>query len=286
MAWKVWSPTRTAGLKKVLLAVVLIWAAVKIGGNINNPEIPAGFAGYVYQRPSFLGRGGYLGIVPGPAGAGPGWQIFVETVDIRPRNFAEAFQVNTADGVPVKFNAYLKIGFDVSEPSLRALVEQYGKEWYENFLRPQFRGDVIRAVKGLNAAEVEPRFEAIRAEVLAGLKPITRKTPFRVEDVILGEVEFPEDYLAARQESLEAKRALAKKELEIELARLEARRAAEEAKGAAEAQRIISRDLTPAYLQYLGIQALKASAASPNTTVLGLPLGANLVPLLNLGREK
>jgi len=251
---------------------------------VNNPEIPAGHVGYVYQKPSFLGRGGFRGIVPGPGGAGPGWRLFVEAVDIRPRTYAEPFQVRTADGVPAEFSGYLKIGLDASEPSIRAIVEQYGEQWYPNFLQPHFRSSVTRAVMGINAAEFETRSEEIRARVLADLKPATRRTPFRVQDVLLSEAQFPEAYTASLNERLEAERALGKKKLEIELARLEAMRAAEEAKGTAEAQRIISRDLTPAYLQYLGIQALKASAASPNTTVLGLPLDTNLVPLVNLGR--
>lgn len=55
----------------------------------------------------------------------------------------------------------------------------------------------------------------------------------------------------------------------------------EEAKGIAEAQRIINQSLTPLYLQHEAIQAQEAMANSPNHTTIYIPSGQNGIPLVS-----
>ncbi len=54
----------------------------------------------------------------------------------------------------------------------------------------------------------------------------------------------------------------------------------EEAKGIAEAQRIINGTLTPLYLQHEAIEAQIANAAGNNHTVVYIPSGNNGIPLV------
>jgi hypothetical protein len=54
----------------------------------------------------------------------------------------------------------------------------------------------------------------------------------------------------------------------------------EEAKGIAEAQRIINSSLTPLYLQHEAIQAQESMANSPNHTTIYIPSGTNGIPLV------
>jgi len=76
------------------------------------------------------------------------------------------------------------------------------------------------------------------------MQTLTRATPFRVADLILGEVRLPEPYQAAWKERLQAQQSLVQKQAAIEEARLEAQRAFEQAKGIAKAQAVINQTLT------------------------------------------
>lgn len=53
-----------------------------------------------------------------------------------------------------------------------------------------------------------------------------------------------------------------------------------EAKGIAEAQKIIDESLTDQYLQYTAIQAQEKMASSPNHTQIYIPVGTNGIPLI------
>jgi len=53
-----------------------------------------------------------------------------------------------------------------------------------------------------------------------------------------------------------------------------------EAKGVADAQRIINRTLTFSYLQYMAIKAQEKMAKSPNHTTVYIPVGPNGMPLI------
>lgn len=55
----------------------------------------------------------------------------------------------------------------------------------------------------------------------------------------------------------------------------------EEARGIAEAQRIIDSSLTPQYLTYLAIQAQVEMSTNPNTTTIYIPAGPNGIPLVH-----
>ena len=65
-----------------------------------------------------------------------------------------------------------------------------------------------------------------------------------------------------------------------DIAKREAQVRVEEAKGIAEAQRIINITLTPYYLQLEAINAQKKMASSPNHTTVYIPSGTNGIPLI------
>ena len=74
-------------------------------------------------------------------------------------------------------------------------------------------------------------------------------------------------------EEKETQKAIAIKDAEIKI---------EEAKGIAEAQRIINSTLTENYLQHEAIQTQLVMANSPNHSTVYIPSGANGIPLVKL----
>ena len=76
----------------------------------------------------------------------------------------------------------------------------------------------------------------------------------------------------AVEKKLAAQQLLEEKKVQKEIAKSDAEIRVEEAKGIAEAQRIINATLTTNYLQHEAIQAQKTMASSPNHTTVYIPV--------------
>ena len=70
------------------------------------------------------------------------------------------------------------------------------------------------------------------------------------------------------------------KKVQKEIAMRDAEIRIEEAKGIAEAQKIINETLTSNYLQHEAIQAQRQMSNSPNHTTVYIPVGTNGMPLV------
>lgn len=73
---------------------------------------------------------------------------------------------------------------------------------------------------------------------------------------------------------------LEEKSVQKEIAQKDAEIKIEEAKGIAEAQKIINQTLTANYLQHEAIKAQEKMAGSPNHTTVYIPVGANGMPIV------
>ena len=91
---------------------------------------------------------------------------------------------------------------------------------------------------------------------------------------------YPQVVAKAVEKKLAAHQLLEEKETQKEIAKRDAEIKIEEAKGIAEAQRIINSTLTANYLQHEAIQAQLAMSNSPNHTTVYIPSGKNGIPLV------
>ena len=106
-----------------------------------------------------------------------------------------------------------------------------------------------------------------------------------IERIIPPPLSSPESVARAVEAKLAAKQLLEEKETQKQIAQRDAEIRIEEAKGIAEAQKIINATLTPNYLQHEAIQAQAAMAASPNHTTVYIPVGNNGLPLVHMPKE-
>ena len=97
---------------------------------------------------------------------------------------------------------------------------------------------------------------------------------------VVGNIDYPKVVTEEVEKKLAAKQLLDEKETQREIAKKDAEIRIEEAKGIAEAQRIINSTLTENYLQHEAINAQLKMAASPNHTTVYIPSGENGIPLV------
>ena len=260
-------------MKKYLIFVLLI-------AGCSNPHTPAGHEGYVRENPRIWGTGGFRGTLKGPSNYGVSlWRNQVQNVDFRPVTYPEVFNILTKDELNVSFRWQTII--KIKPDTVKEVVESYaGPDFYKRFIKEPLRAMVRKNVQTLASRQVKEKRKEISEMVLLELKAYLSDTPFIVISGVVGNIDYPKVVTEAVEKKLAAQQLLDEKQTQIDIAKKDAEIRIEEAKGIAEAQRIINTTLTKNYLQHEAINAQLKMAASPNHTTVYIPSGDNGIPLI------
>ena len=271
-------------MKKTAKALLLVIISSFLYG-CTNPNTPAGSEGYVFENPRYFGKGGFQGVMKGPANYG--FSFFrneVINIDVRPNTYREKFKILAKDDLNVTFSFHAVLA--LNPDSVKSIIENYGgTEWYARFSQKTFRTYVREAVQIYTSKEIKENRSLIAANVRQRLADYLKDSPILVKSVVVGNIDYPEIVAKAVENKLAAQQLLAEKTIQKEIAVKDAEIRIEEAKGIAAAQKIINTTLTANYLQHEAIQAQLKMAESPNHTTVYIPAGANGIPLIsNIGR--
>ncbi len=245
-----------------------------------NPNTPAGHEGYVYESPRVWGTGGFQGTLSGPANFGVSmWRNEVIVIDIRPRTYTEHFKILAKDDLNISFNYHAILL--IKPDSVKDVVEKFGGiDWYKRFVHEAFRTYARDSVQRYNAVELKTKRDEMSREVTKQLSQYLEGTPFILKSLVVGNIEYPAVVADAVEKKLAAQQLLAEKETQKAIAKKDAEIRVEEAKGIAQAQKIINATLTTNYLQHEAIQTQLKMADSPNHTTVYIPVGTNGIPIM------
>lgn len=267
--------------RHVLLLVVIVFLA-----GCTNPSTPAGHEGYIKESPRLWGKGGFRGVLKGPRNFGVSmWRNEAENVDFRPATYVENFSILAKDelNITFRFQTIIKIQPD----TIKQVVEEYaGAQFYSRFIREPLRAMVRKSVQTLDSRDVKEKREEIASAVMHDLTAYLSGTPFIAMSGVVGNIDYPKIVTEAVEKKLAAKQLLDEKETQRLIAQKNAEIMVEEAKGIAEAQKIINSTLTRNYLQHEAIKAQMKMAASPNHTTVYIPSGTNGIPLVGTLNKK
>lgn len=285
--------TALAGLAASLLVIIFLSGIVWLIG-ANNESTPGGYVGYVTQGAVF-GHREYIGAQVGPTSTGKMWMANVVNVSVTPYTYDEIFNIadNTAvlskDGMQIGFSVHTT--FRINPDKVKDFVEHYStmqtgdasdlivKTAYTNFLSARIKTYARDAVQQFAWQELPTNIDVMGKEVNERVLKLTENTPFDVQSVTVGTIQYPASVAQSVAENQAQIQVNQKKLKEVEQAKLDAQKKVEEAKGIAEAMDLIEKKLSPQYLQYQAIQAQAAQVNSPNHTVIYIPVGPMGVPL-------
>ncbi|WP_425334941.1 prohibitin family protein [Pseudoalteromonas piscicida] len=264
----------------VVVAIVLLFSIT----SCTNPSTPAGHEGYVFEQPRFFGSGGYQGSLVGPSNYGfSPLRNQVVNIDMRPNTYTERFEILAKDDLNISFDFHAIIA--IKPGSVKEVVENFGSEnWYQRFVRETFRTYVRDEVQQYDSRALKGKREEIAETVTKRLKAYLQSAPFDIKQVVIGNINYPNIVANAVEKKLAAQQLLAEKETQKAIAKKDAEIRIEEAKGIAEAQKIINATLTANYLQHEAINAQLKMAESPNHTTVYIPVGTNGIPLVKESR--
>lgn len=293
---------RRSTVNKKMLAAVLVMIISATGvtacgvwlGCSSNPKTPAGYVGYLTQG-SLFGKTEFYGIQKGPTSPGRTWLLDVVNVSVTPYTFTEKFIGANAmlSHDQLKLDVTVRVTFKIDEKKVKEFVEQYSalheskepnavvESAYENFLQPQLRAflrdEIQRRDWQTNVSEMMIIGQNVEDKIVKSVE----KTPFSVGGIVIDSIHPPETVASAVSLKLAALQILERKHTEVEITQQDAARRVAEAKGIADAMKIINDTLTPMYLQHEAIEAQKAMVGSPSHTTVYIPVGNNGVPIVS-----
>jgi regulator of protease activity HflC (stomatin/prohibitin superfamily) len=284
------------GAAGALLVAALGMAAVVWLIGAANPFTPAGYVGYL-TKGAVIGRSRFYGVQRGPTSAGRTWLLDVTNVSITPYTYTEDFSkdesVLSRDNLKIAFQVHTvwhvddsriplfmdRFSTTVSRTALEKDPDAIVKIAYGNFVREPLRTFARDEVQRRNGLEVKDALISIGDGVLARIQRYAAESPFVINSVVVGNVQYPEEVAMAVSRKLAATQELQRKDTEIEIERKERVKREVQAQGIANAMEIIRGQLSGMYIQHEAIEAQKLMVNSPNHTVVYIPVGNMGVPL-------
>lgn len=264
------------------LIPTLAFAALLLGSACSNQTTPEGFEGYLVHEPVAIGEARYVGSQIGPTSTGLVWRQRVVNVDMRPKNYTEAFHILSRDNLNVGFQAHARIG--LRPGSVQRVVEELGvssaepadvtiPQWYVRNVQQPYRAVVRDVVHGYDAYDIQTETQPIAHEILERLRARYADTPLVFESISIGDLAYPEAINDEIQRKLGAEQDLERMSRELQIAEQEAEIMIENARGRAAAQRVVNETLTPLYVQHEMLSAFTALSRSDRATLIVTPTG-------------
>jgi regulator of protease activity HflC (stomatin/prohibitin superfamily) len=292
------SPTGSTPIASFGVVLVLLGGVATLTWFLGarNPFTPAGYVGYL-TKGAVLGKSRFYGIQRGPTSSGRTWLLDVTNVSVTPYTYSEDFTANEAvlsrDNLKIAFRVHTVWRVDDSRVPL--FLERYSttvsrrdlekdpdtivKVAYANFVREPLRTFARDEVQRRNGLEVKDALIAIGEAVRARIRTYADGSPFVINSVVVGNVQYPSEVADAVSRKLAATQELQRKDTEIEIERKERTKREVQAQGIANAMEIIRGQLSAMYVQHEAIEAQKAMVNSQNHTVVYIPVGPMGVPL-------
>ena len=187
----------------------------------------------------------------------------------------------SADGLTLTLD--LTIWFRLNPGDAPQLLRTIGVNYIDKIVRPAIRTSIRDKSVMFVATDIysAKRDNYVRA-VTEDLEKSFQGRGIILEKVLLRNVSLPEKVRDAIDEKISAEQRAQQMVFVLQKERQEAERKEVEAKGIAEAQRIINETISQPYLQWKYIETLKELVNSPNNSFIITPYGQNLVPMLNV----
>ena len=258
--------TRMFGIGGLILAIILgFFSLVRI--------VPAGHVGVVdvFGRVDMQQRQAGINLV----------NPFAKLVlfDIQTQEKKETMEVPSKEGLTMAVD--ISILYRLTPEKASVIYKTVGADYDDVVITPQFRSAVREATVFYEAkALYTSSRDEITNKIFDDLEKMLFERGVILEKVLLRAVQLPPTVSAAIEQKLKAEQESEQMKFVLTKESQEAERKVIEAKGIAEAQGIINKTLTQAYLQHEAIKAQMMLANSPNHTTVYIPSGDNGIPLV------
>jgi len=260
-----------------LVAIAIVLIVLLIGNPIT--VIPAGHVGVK----------DLFGIVSSDV-LSPGIRIVlpftrVVKMSIKTREVKETAEVPSKEGLIMDLEGSLLYRLDPEKAD--DIYRKIGKDYEAIAVEPQIRS-AIREITASYEAKVlySAERERISKETLELFQKTAGGRGIIAEAVLLRKIGLPDVVANAIQEKLRREQESEQMKFVLQKELQEAERKRIEAQGIADFQRIVAAGISPALLEWKGIEATEKLAMSPNSKVVVIGSGKNGLPIILGGDGK
>ncbi|CAL2081315.1 prohibitin family protein [Tenacibaculum dicentrarchi] len=262
-----------------LLAIVAVLGIIAFSKS--TVTIKSGQAGVLYK--TFGG-----GVVTDQPAMGEGFQIVapwnkVFIYEVRQQEIFEKMQVLSSNGLEIRLEA--SAWFQPQTDKIGSLHQEKGENYISRVIQPAIRS-AARSVVGRYTPEqlYSSKRDVIQTEIFAETKKILDKQFIQLNEILVRDVTLPTTIKTAIERKLKQEQESLEYEFRLVTAQKEAEKQIIEAKGKADANKILSASLTDKILQDKGIEATLKLANSPNSKVVLIGSGKSGMPII-LGNQ-
>lgn len=236
--------------------------------------IPAGEVGVIET----LGKVSATTLNPGIHFLNPFTEVV--TFSTRIQDLKETVDSTSKEGLNFKIDVSLQYRLDPLKAG--EVFQKIGDPSQEKeIITSRFRSFIRQITANYTLTEIygEKRSlisQSLQQAMIAQLQPLG----FIVEETLLRNIVLPENIQAAIQEKVAMEQETQKIALEVIKAKKESERKIVEARGTADAQKILSEGLTDKIIQLKAIEATQELAKSPNSKVIIFGGGKDKLPLI------
>ena len=248
---------------------------------VGNPVavIPAGHVGVK----DFFGRVSSDVLGPGVRIVFPFTRVI--KMSIKTQEVKETAQVPSKEGLIMDLEGSLLYRLDPQKAD--DIYKTIGKNYQEIAVEPQIRS-AIREITASYEAKVlySAERERVAKETLELFKKTASDRGIIAEAVLLRKIGLPDVVANAIQEKLRREQESEQMKFVLQKETQEAERKRIEAQGIADFQRIVAAGISPALLEWKGIEATEKLAMSQNSKVVVIGAGKNGLPIILGGDGK
>ncbi len=268
----------------------MITRAIKYG--VLSFLIVAGFASCTTIESGFVGvKSRFRKVQPEELQAGlhffiPGVEI-IRAVDVRVKKLdfvgVNSISTLTKDGLNVKIDVTILYRLD---PQYAAeTIVRYSPSWDDRLITPTLRSAARDVASEYTASDLYQKRTIFGDELQKMIKDKLGAQHIYVEEVLVRNIEIPQKVVQAIEMKIQAQQEAERMEFVLKKEKQEADRKKLEARGIADANRIIAGSLSQKYLQWKYIDTLEKLVNSPNNTVIILPFGQDMLPIIPLNKK-
>lgn len=269
-------------LPKTLMPIIVGVIILIIFISKSTTTIGSGEVGVLYK--TFGG-----GVVTDEPPLGEGFHIVapwnrVYIYNVRQQELLEReMLVLSANGLEIKLDA--SVLYQPTAATVGFLHQTRGQDYLSSVIIPAVRS-ATRSVVGRYTPEqlYSTKRDAIQSEIFEETKKIVEPQYIQLNSILVRDVKLPETIKTAIESKLKQEQESLEYEFRLVTASKEAQKQIIEAKGKADANRILSESLNDKILQDKGIEATVKLAESPNSKVIVIGSGKSGMPII-LGNQ-
>ena len=199
--------------------------------------------------------------------------------DVSEQQIEETMDVLSVDGLSISLD--VSIRFRPKEQEIGLLYQNFRQNYIENLIRPELRSEVRRIIGKYTPEQL---YATKRQEIEDAIMQSTEKrldsNHVQLTALLFRSIKLPDKIKQSIEEKLTADQESQKREYLQQIAEKDAQIRITEAKGKAEANRILNASLTNNILREKGISATEALVNSQNSKVVIIGSGKDGLPII------